>query len=121
MVSGPRQIGNYPSARARSPRLRLIDFFRGANARHFRRDRDRENRDGPIERLRGEEASRWKAGPKRLETTLGLASHEIYVCRARVDDHDDRDKMVGDDDRMGGRRGGRENEEKGANWSWFSL
>lgn len=90
MVSGPRQIGNYPSARARSPRLRLIDFFRGSNARHFRRDRDRENRDGPIERLRGEEASRWKAGSKRF---LALR-HTRDVYLPRVDDHD---KMVGDD------------------------
>lgn len=92
MVSGPRQIGNYPSARARSPRLRLIDFFRGANARHFRRDRDRENRDGPIERLRDEEASRWKAGPKRLLALRHTESRDVY--HTRVDGRDNHDKMV---------------------------
>lgn len=58
-LSGPRQIGNYPSA-ARSPQLRLIDFFNGrrgvaltgatlAPVHHFRLEtaayRDRENRD----------------------------------------------------------------------------
>lgn len=92
VISGPRQIGNYPSARARSPRLRLIDFFRGANARHFRRDRDRENRDGPIERLRDEEASRWKAGSKRLLALRHTERRDVY--HTRVDGRDNHDKMV---------------------------
>lgn len=116
MVSGPRQIGNYPSARAfaRSPRLRLIDSFpRPAHSAvlaifgRVRADRDRENRDGAAR------TPRVRRSPDALEeswpgATACVTRKRYRADTARVDVHDNHDKMA----RRGGRGVSVEREEE---------
>lgn len=89
-------------SRARSPRLRLIDFFRRPASRPCSPfsawdvgDRDRENRDGALERLGTKKPRRERGKRPPLDATR-LRHTKVGRYRAdttRVDDHDNHDKM----------------------------